>query len=372
MEGTINGIFNEMCAMNGQGEDPTFALKHIDEIAGPKSTQSLSRRLGVGHEYSFSMGEKQMASHLGGVRNPLVISWPRRVKDKKAPIRTPVFITSSILLPRSSKRPASKSRPIVNGRRPRNRSKGRAWFIRFDHPRRPGRARLHAVLRDVREPSPSIMTAWIRHLRPTDGSPWDGQQFPRLQSRRLAALSPRRRFQARPTTCRASFPDRLKGPFRICSGSRQRSTNVPAARRPASSKGGRPPAGASQPDRGGAHAVHVLSGARRHIPEKPSSPLHEKSRLVHDHGARRKSPKGRGRRPFLVAARRGVTAGIPALYVKRGPGPFSNTTYFTQEAGTKIARAQKKLPSRKVARSALSSKYDGWGFAPRRDGKRFS
>lgn len=37
MEGTLNGVFNEMVSLNGQTEDTSYVIKHIDEIGGPKS-----------------------------------------------------------------------------------------------------------------------------------------------------------------------------------------------------------------------------------------------------------------------------------------------------------------------------------------------
>src|SRR6516165_8300443 len=37
MEGTLNGVFNEMVSLNGQEEDSSYILAHLDEIGGPKS-----------------------------------------------------------------------------------------------------------------------------------------------------------------------------------------------------------------------------------------------------------------------------------------------------------------------------------------------
>ena len=41
---------------------------------------ALRHRLGVGREHPYQWG-KQVGSHLGGTRNPLVVSWPDRIKD---------------------------------------------------------------------------------------------------------------------------------------------------------------------------------------------------------------------------------------------------------------------------------------------------
>lgn len=80
MEGTLNGVFNEMSCLNGATEDTAYAVKHIDEIGGPKSYNHYPVGWAWAMDTPFQWG-KQVASHLGGVRNPLVVSWPKRIKD---------------------------------------------------------------------------------------------------------------------------------------------------------------------------------------------------------------------------------------------------------------------------------------------------
>jgi arylsulfatase A-like enzyme len=81
MEGTLNGVFNEMVSLNGQQEDPSYILAHLDEIGGPKSYNHYPVGWAWAMDTPFQWG-KQIASHFGGTRNPLVISWPNRIKDK--------------------------------------------------------------------------------------------------------------------------------------------------------------------------------------------------------------------------------------------------------------------------------------------------
>jgi arylsulfatase A-like enzyme len=81
MEGTLNGVFNEMASLNGQTEDTSYILQHIDEIGGPKSYNHIPVGWAWAMNTPFQWG-KQVASHFGGTRNPLVISWPARIKDK--------------------------------------------------------------------------------------------------------------------------------------------------------------------------------------------------------------------------------------------------------------------------------------------------
>jgi len=80
MEGTLNGVFNEMTSLNGMPEDTSLVLKHLDEIGGPRSYNHFPVGWAWAMNTPFQWG-KQIASHLGGTRNPLVISWPKRVKD---------------------------------------------------------------------------------------------------------------------------------------------------------------------------------------------------------------------------------------------------------------------------------------------------
>jgi arylsulfatase len=81
LEGTLHGVFNEMSALNGVPEDAAFALRHIDEIGGPKAYNHYPVGWAWAMNTPFQWG-KQVASHLGGVRNPLVVSWPKRIKDR--------------------------------------------------------------------------------------------------------------------------------------------------------------------------------------------------------------------------------------------------------------------------------------------------
>jgi hypothetical protein len=71
----LNGL-----GLNGLPEATAYALKHIDEIGGPRSYNHYPVGWAWAMNTPFQWG-KQVASHLGGVRNPLVVSWPKRIKD---------------------------------------------------------------------------------------------------------------------------------------------------------------------------------------------------------------------------------------------------------------------------------------------------
>jgi arylsulfatase len=81
MEGTLYGAFNEFTGLAGIKEDPDFLRAHIDDIGGPAAYNHMPVGWAWAMNTPFPWG-KQVASHLGGTRNPLVISWPARIKDK--------------------------------------------------------------------------------------------------------------------------------------------------------------------------------------------------------------------------------------------------------------------------------------------------
>ncbi len=80
-EGSFVGTANEL--MNLNGLDPTIeqSMKFYDEWGGPET----SPHYAVGWAWAMDtpfVWNKQVASHFGGTRNPMVISWPAKIKDK--------------------------------------------------------------------------------------------------------------------------------------------------------------------------------------------------------------------------------------------------------------------------------------------------
>ena len=81
-EGTLQGTTNEVgTAANGVQESIPFLLSMIDELGGPRTYNHYP--VGWAHAMDTPMQwTKQVASHFGGTRNGMVISWPARIKDK--------------------------------------------------------------------------------------------------------------------------------------------------------------------------------------------------------------------------------------------------------------------------------------------------
>ena len=81
-EGSLQGTTNEISRMlNGVTEDLPYLLSMIDKLGGPETFNHYP--VGWAHAMDAPMQwTKQVASHFGGTRNGVVISWPKRIKAK--------------------------------------------------------------------------------------------------------------------------------------------------------------------------------------------------------------------------------------------------------------------------------------------------
>jgi len=80
-EGTPQGLLNEMSIFNNIPEDFSQVLAHMDDLGGPTTFNHYPVGWAHAMDTPFQW-TKQIASHFGGTRNGLVISWPARIKDK--------------------------------------------------------------------------------------------------------------------------------------------------------------------------------------------------------------------------------------------------------------------------------------------------
>jgi arylsulfatase len=84
MEGTITGSFNEMTFLNGLVLDPEQQLALIEHyggiqgLGGPHTAPHYAAAWAHAGNTPFQWG-KQISSHLGGARDPMVIAWPDRI-----------------------------------------------------------------------------------------------------------------------------------------------------------------------------------------------------------------------------------------------------------------------------------------------------
>jgi arylsulfatase A-like enzyme len=80
-EGTLQGTTNELAVnANGVTEDLPYLLSMIDKLGGPETYNHMPSAWAWAFDSPFQW-TKQVASHFGGTRNGLVISWPKRITD---------------------------------------------------------------------------------------------------------------------------------------------------------------------------------------------------------------------------------------------------------------------------------------------------
>jgi arylsulfatase len=80
-EGSLSGTTSQWATVaNGVEEDTPYLLSQLEEMGGPKSFQNYP----VGWAWAMNTPfkwAKQVASHLGGTRNAMVMSWPGHVPE---------------------------------------------------------------------------------------------------------------------------------------------------------------------------------------------------------------------------------------------------------------------------------------------------
>jgi arylsulfatase A-like enzyme len=80
-EGGPNGLLNEMTFFNAIPEEFSEIKRRMDELGGPTTFNHYP--IGWAHAMDTPFQwTKQIASHFGGTRNGMVMSWPARIKDK--------------------------------------------------------------------------------------------------------------------------------------------------------------------------------------------------------------------------------------------------------------------------------------------------
>jgi arylsulfatase len=80
-EGSLVGTANEIMNLNGLNPTIEQSMKFYDVWGGPET----SPHYAVGWAWAMDtpfVWNKQVASHFGGTRNPMVVSWPAKIKDK--------------------------------------------------------------------------------------------------------------------------------------------------------------------------------------------------------------------------------------------------------------------------------------------------
>ncbi len=83
-EGGPDGTLNEIMNLNGIPSSIEGILENLDKLGGPESEPHYPVGWAWAGNTPFQW-VKQVASHLGGTRNPMVISWPSKIKHDDKP-----------------------------------------------------------------------------------------------------------------------------------------------------------------------------------------------------------------------------------------------------------------------------------------------
>jgi arylsulfatase len=80
LEGGLYGTANQMGHLNGAPESAADMAARLDELGGPGTTPHYPVGWAWAGNAPFQWG-KRIGSHLGGTRDPMVVFWPKRIKD---------------------------------------------------------------------------------------------------------------------------------------------------------------------------------------------------------------------------------------------------------------------------------------------------
>jgi arylsulfatase len=136
-EGGHQGLLNEMAFFNATPEDFKQVAAHMDDLGGPTTFNHYP--IGWAHAMDTPFQwTKQVASHFGGTRNGLVISWPARIKDRGG-IRTQFHHVIDIA-PTVLEAVGVQSPSVLNGV-PQKPVEGVSMAYTFDDPKAPSKRR---------------------------------------------------------------------------------------------------------------------------------------------------------------------------------------------------------------------------------------
>ena len=80
-EGGLEGTFSELASLMGMQLGLESTIKRLDEIGGPTSEPHVPVGWAWAMDAPFQW-TKQVSSHYGGTRNPMIVHWPKGIKAK--------------------------------------------------------------------------------------------------------------------------------------------------------------------------------------------------------------------------------------------------------------------------------------------------
>ena len=230
MEGTLTGTFNELTTLNGvpltDEQQLQLALKWggLEAWGSDMMGPHYSAAWAWAGNCPFQWG-KQVASHLGGTRDPMVVHWPERVPGAgRAALAVHARDRHRPDDPRGGGRTAADAH-----RRRRAAADARHELPLLARRRDARRAPHAAVLRDPRQPRDvqgRLVALVDDAAHPVEDRSRDAEEV------RARRLGPRRTIRSSSTTCRTTSPRRTTSPTSI--PRRSRSSRSSSGRRPRS------------------------------------------------------------------------------------------------------------------------------------------
>ena len=164
-EGGPQGFLIEDNFINGYAESLDYISKHIDDIGGP----SAQNHYPVGWAWAMDTPfqyYKQVASHFGGVRNGMVVSWPGHIRDTTL-IRSQ-FLYVADVVPTILEATGIHAPTVLNGvaQKPID---GSSFAYTFDHPDEP--THRHVQVFEMLQNLGIYSDGWWAGTRPL-AAPW--------------------------------------------------------------------------------------------------------------------------------------------------------------------------------------------------------
>ena len=203
-EGGLEGSVNENLFFNGFPEKWQDNLKAIDELGGPKHFNHFPSAWAHAMDTPFQW-TKQVASHFGGTRNPLIVSWPARIKDQRRPAHAvPPRHRHRADALRGDRHHAARRSSTASSR---SRSKASASPTRSTTPRpRAGATTQYFEMGVNRGHLPRRLDGVGRRR----SSPWQPNRGGFDPDKRSGSSTTSTRTSRRPTTSRARIPQKLR------------------------------------------------------------------------------------------------------------------------------------------------------------------
>ncbi len=337
-EGGPDGTLNEIKGLNGINSPLEDVLKNLDKLGGPESEPHYPVGWAWAGNTPFQW-VKQVASHLGGSRNPMVVSWPARIKhDDKV---RDAFVHLIDVVPTILEASNLEMPNTVNGIQQKPLA-GQSFLASFSDPNYQGRNEQYFEIFSNRSMYAGGWKANAQHTLPwrQDLAPgnWDKDRWELYnlnedfsEANDLAAKNPKKLAELQ-----AKFDEAAKkfGVYPL---------DDRGAGRLASPK---PPVPGAAP--GGKHFVYSAGAIR--IPEPAAPPMKNNAWTLNA------KIKGQGAdTQGVIMAFGGVAAGM-SLYVKDGV-PIFDYNYFDDHT---VVKSSKAIPDGDVT-IQLDFDYAGGG-----------